>query len=479
MAAKASFDRSQVPEPIFDADTSLVDLYWKAWELAWDHVISRSGAPQSPYIDCGFTPGGGNVIWIWDSCFMAMYCKYAAQIFPSVETLNNFYWIIHDGAKSKLKIEHADNPPLFAWVEWENFCHSGNAGRLHYIFAERRYLQKHYDFIEQSRRWHWKKFATNPLFARRFPLGFLWSGVASGMDNTPRGRGKRGQILWLDLLAQQGLAAEHMAKIARVLGDTIAVEDFMARYEGIKSLLNARYWDPADGIYYDIKRKQPEQFVRVKTPAAFWPMLAGMCNQDQAARLAATVEDPRCFGGEVPWPSVARDDPDFDPDGRYWRGGVWLPTAYMATKALERYGFHELADATSGRLLAHINRTFKEHAPHTIWELYSPTAPKPGSTGNGHSPARPNFCGWSALGPISLFLENVLGFHTVDASKPRVDWRLHQEGRHGIRRLRFGAIIADLVHEGGTVEVSTNLPFALAINGQEFEVQEGTQVLPL
>ncbi|HMF31372.1 MAG TPA: trehalase family glycosidase [Candidatus Lokiarchaeia archaeon] len=474
-----AFDRTQVPEPIFDADPRLVDLYWFAWELAWNHVLERPGIPQSPYIDCGFTPGGGKVIWIWDSCFMALYCKYAPHIFPGVETLNNFYSMIHDGVKTPFKIEHADNPPLFAWAEWENFRFTGDIDRLRFILTEKQYLQKHFDFIEHTRRWHWLHYATNPLFAQRFPLGFLWSGVASGMDNTPRGRGKRRHMLWLDLLAQQGLTADYISQVATTLGDSATSADFQSRYATIKDLLNTHYWDAKDGIYYDIKRKHPEQFVKVKTPAAFWPMLARMCSSEQAEQLVAKLLDPHCLGGEVPLPSVSRDDPDFDPRGSYWRGGVWLPTAYMATKALERYGYYELADATAAQLVDHMERTYREHSPHTIWELYSPTAPQPGTTGNHHSPARPDFCGWSALGPISMFIENILGFHHVDALEPRVTWRLYQEGRHGIRRLRFGSILADIVTEGGTVEVTANGPFTLEINGQSFAIEEGSQSFTL
>jgi len=78
-----------------------------------------------------------------------------------------------------------------------------------------------------------------------------------------------------------------------------------------------------------------------------------------------------------------------------------------------------------------------------------------------------------------MFIENILGFHHVDALEPRVTWRLYQEGRHGIRRLRFGSILADIVTEGGTVEVTANGPFTLEINGQSFAIEEGSQSFTL
>ncbi len=37
----------------------------------------------------------------------------------------------------------------------------------------------------------------------------------------------------------------------------------------------------------------------------------------------------------IPLPSLSRSDPDFWPTGGYWRGSPWLPTSYMAIKALD------------------------------------------------------------------------------------------------------------------------------------------------
>ncbi len=472
-------DHNLLPAPVFDADPGMVDFYWKAWDYAWAHVITRPDIPQSPYIDCAFTPGGGKTIWIWDSCFMALYCKYAPHIFPGIETLENFYKIIHDRVKTPFKIEHPDNPPLFAWAEWETFRMTGNMERLRQVIIEKRYLQKHYDYLEHAKRWRWKRYARNPLFAQRHPLGFQWSGVASGMDNTLRGQGERRHMLWVDLLAQQGLSAEYIAKIATVLGDMTITSNFQAHYAAIKNLLNTRYWDEEDGIYYDIRVNPPHAFVKVKTPAAFWPMLAGICDQRQAEQLAAKVEDPNCFGGEVPWPSVARDDPAFNPKGKYWQGGVWLPTAYMGTKALERYGFYAVADRAAAKLLRHMLRTYQEWDPHTIWELFSPTAPEPGTTGNGVSRARPDFCGWSALGPVSLLIENMLGFRSMDAIERKITWNPPLKGRSGIRGLRLGPIVVDLIHEDGRLEVATSGNLSIEMKGRVYVVQKGSQVLSL
>ena len=43
--------RSRSPVPVYDGEPELNGLYWKAWELAHDHLIDLPGMPQTPYMD--------------------------------------------------------------------------------------------------------------------------------------------------------------------------------------------------------------------------------------------------------------------------------------------------------------------------------------------------------------------------------------------------------------------------------------------
>ena len=467
-----TLDKSQLPKPIFDEEHQFIELYWKAWEYAWDHIYEKAGAPQSPYMDEALTP---KAIWIWDTCFMVLYCRYAPKYFPGIESLNNFYIPLHDKTKSSLKIHHIDNPPLFAWVEYEYFKLTGDLERLKWVLEEKQYLQKHYDFINNMKPLRRKKIGVVPTMAKKYELGYQWRGTQSGMDNTPRGRGKYLKILWIDLLAQQGLAAKNLVNIAKMLNNEIIATKFQAEYEKVKKLLNQYYWNEEDGVYYDIKKKHPKEQVKVKTPATYWPMLANICDENQAKKLAENASNPDIFGGKIPYPSVSRDDPDFNPEGMYWRGGVWLPMAYMTTKALEQYGFYELADTNAYNLLKDMLKTYNEYEPATIWEVYSPTEPKPGTYKFNRKVFRPNFCGWSALGPISMLIENVLGFHHIYASEKKILWRLYRKGRHGIRRLKFGTIITDILYEKNKVEITSNEPYTLYINSKEYKIKKNQQ----
>ncbi len=470
------FSPDWCPEPVVDDFPDFVNLYWKAWALAWDHVKKCEGMPQSPFMDEGFA---NDRIWIWDTCFMVHFCKYAPDYFPGIESFDNFYQAMHDGVVIPLKMQHPDNPPLFAWIEYEYYKLTGDASRISGILLDKQYLQKHYEFIENVRSGQKPDYAVCEMTAQKEEFGFRWTGCPNGMDNTPRGRDDYDLILWVDLMAQQALSADCISRLAETIGADDIAGEYRQKSQQYFKILNEMYWDDEDGCYYDIKLQAPYDKVKIKTPASFWPMIAGAVNSEQAQKLEALAKDRDVFGGAMPWPSIARNDEDFCDDGRYWRGGIWLPTAYMATKALNRYGFLDTASELAQNLLSHMSKTYISYEPHTIWECYSPTSPTPSSAKAKEQVCRPDFCGWSALGPISMLIEDVIGFYDIDAIKNQISWNKHLPGRHGIRRLKFGGTITDIIADGNQISVSSTQDYSLVINGKVYEVKKGEQTFVL
>src|SRR6056297_1298993 len=489
---KEPLEKSKLPKPIFEKNKKFEKLYWVAWELAWDHVLQRNDTPQERYIDEAMDP---DQIWIWDSCFMALFCRYGYKTFPGIETLDNFYAILYDNYESPVKIHFADNPPLFAWIEHEYLKFTGDVERIKKILNKKNYLQQHFTFIDNARNQRKKRNVMVRHKARKERLGYRWQGNTSGMDNTPRGRtwwnntrmNLRGQIVdnniyWVDLLAQQALSAKYIEKLQKIIGNPSEAEKYRKKWMYLCKLLNRWYWDPNDGFYYDIKRKEAknhlknyssrenqheedtEIFNKVKSIASYWPLLAECSNATQAESMANYAKNPDYFGGIIPFPSLSRSDPEFVPQGRYWRGGVWLPTTYMATKALEKYGFIDLANDYAHRLLIAMLRTLEQFSLSTIWETYSPTEFQPSTQKRNKDYVREDFCGWSALGPIYLFIENILGFQEVNCLNEKIVWNIHHDCKHGIRNLCFGQFMADLIYPEGTLDIHTNKEFEVEVN---------------
>ncbi|MBO4341013.1 MAG: alpha,alpha-trehalase [Bacteroidales bacterium] len=466
-----------IPTPVFDARPEYVELYNVAWEQAREHIKYQPGLVQPRYMDEGFRD---EAIWIWDSEFMVMFCKYAPKLYPGIETLDNFYYTLHENAGSPLSVWHPDNPPFFAWVESDYYKFTDDKAHIKELITEKRFLQKHFELFNTMKPGTQFPFPIcNIGIAVNYKgIGYNWQSWQSGMDNTPRKREM--PLFWIDAISQQALSALYIARLAKVAGDKATEQEFTAKYEDLKEKVNKYYWDEEDCCYYDIREEDLSK-THILTPASFWPMLAEIPSAEQAESMVRFALQENKLGGIVPWPSVARDDVDFDPDGNYWRGGIWLPTAYMGIKALEKYGFFEEADASAEAVLEHQWQTYSQYDPHTIWECYNPTKPEPASKITSSSTriktVKADFCGWSALGPISLFIENVLGFYDVDAASSTIRWNLHQSCRHGIQNLSFGQTVTDIFYEDGKVTVVSNKPYRLHINGIEYKIHRGNNVI--
>ena len=125
-------------------------------------------------------------------------------------------------------------------------------------------------------------------------------------------------------------------------------------------------------------------------------------------------------------------------------------------------------------------RTYTDYTPHTIWECYNPEEYKPATTEElGDSIVRKDFCGWSALGPISVYIEFVLGFHTVDAFEKTVKWAKPNgiKGKIGIKNLKFGNIVTDIEADGENCTVISNNAYTLERNGKNYKIMPTEQMV--
>lgn len=492
--------KKYLPRPVCEEHPEYVEFYYKAWELAHDHVRSIPGMPQNPYMDEGVCD---TQIWIWDTCFMSFFCKFAKEVFPGVESFQNFYSVLHEGTllptvipkenepawtyatpgvPTNIKVHIPDNPPLFAWGEYENALFHGDTAYLKELLYKKKFLQKHYEWVENLTEKKEFSGVLTPNRMIRKKYGYQWDGCCSGMDNTPRGRTeipsvpypKNPDMLWIDAICQQALSAKMIARLFALLNDSESEKYWLAEFEAKKAIVNEYYWDEEDKFYYDISESDLG-FYKVRSIASYWALTAGVAPMERAEALVRLVFDKESFGGDIPFPSLARNDAEFEKDGRYWRGAVWLPTAYAALRGMAEYGYHREAQEAGRGLFEYMFKTYEMFEPHTIWECYAPEGFRPATRVSDESLVRPDFCGWSALGPIAVYIEFVLGFRSVNAFEKSVFWEKPDGfcGKIGIENLRFGSTVTDIIADGNHCTVRSNEPYTLYIKGRPFAILTG------
>lgn len=470
-------NKSNLPSPIIENNKEFVELYWEAWKLAFLHYKKPpQGSPfVSNYIDEAFSPS----VFQWDTIFMIMFARYANNIFPAIQSLDNFYCRQYENGYMCREIWEATgedyvyegrqntvNPPLFGWAELENFKLTGDKSRFAAILPV---LEKYAEWLEKYRK---KENTKHNLYWQ--------TGLGSGMDNTPRSGSA-----WTDMSAQVAMLHRDILFICTELGLKEKAEFHSKEFFRISEQINKLMWNEEDGLYYDLDDESKQ--VKEKTIACFWPMLAGMCDQQKAEKLLANLKNPKTFWRTIPFPSLAADAKDYKAHGEYWQGGVWAPTNVMVIKGLDKFSFddsygyaHAFREFATYATQTYLDAMFKVYKQTgTIWENYSPEHYMRGL------PAQPDFVGWSGCGPIMLLIENIIGIH-ADATKNEILWYLNRVDKHGIKNLTFGNVIANLICEKRDavnklckITITTNKPFTLkAINWtkktETFEIKKGT-----
>ncbi|SPE33189.1 conserved exported hypothetical protein [Acidobacteriia bacterium SbA2] len=483
--------RSQLPSPIYDDNPVLVRLYWKAWELAFHNFYEP--APQSGFVSQFIDPAFNKNIFLWDSCFMTMFCNYAYPLVPGISSLDNFYakqhedgeicreivrntgtdfdsWVNHEdkplisrwgwpgydemvGAARSAPVVYTGrtipspnprltldglNHPILAWAELEHYRVTGDKDRLEEVWQP----LVHY-------------YAALQLYLRQ-GNGLYVTDWAS-MDNSPRNAYLKNGGTGIDISSEMALFARQLSEMGLILGKDTDARKYSAEADQLDSAINHAMWDGNRKFYFDLMldgKRAP-----VMTIAAYWTLLAGVASSDQAADLVTELKNPETFGRSNLVPTLAANQAGYEPLGGYWRGSVWAPTDTMIMQGLEKYGYSDLARHIALNHLELVAHVYEKTG--TIWENYSPDHAQQGN------PAKSDFVGWSGIGPIMYLLEYAIGLRP-DAAHNRLVWRIEAGGQRGCERFRFNGHVVSLIagpatngSKVETIHVQSDSPFEL------------------
>jgi glycogen debranching enzyme len=314
-----------------------------------------------------------------------------------------------------------------------------------------------------------------------YPFYYFLDCGSSGMDDSPRAPRSPGAgefFDWIDLSSQMVLSFRCLAKMCATLGDDEKSKYWLARTEELAKAINDDLWCKRTKFYHD--RSSAPNFVNSKTIAGFWPILAEIANDDKLDSLINYLQDEKTFNRLVPVPTLSADDCNYCEDGTYWIGGVWAPTNYMVTRGLTRAGAEaaDTAHRIAVKYLDGLTTTYRNVEPHSLWECYNPEKPLPGLDAYFRRWVKPDFVGWSGLGPIAMLIENIFGIE-INAPARRLDWNIRLCENHGIENLKVGDAIVSLKCEFSesndgkpkiTVNSNENIDVQVKFNGKIVEI---------
>ncbi len=193
-----------------------------------------------------------------------------------------------------------------------------------------------------------------------------------------------------DLNTYLCLQQEALAKIAHVLGAEQDAARWAQRADAQAARMVRWMWDENAGMFW-ANRPNHGARVTVRTPFSLFPLLTGRLPRDINQRLIQHLTDEQEFWPPYPLPTVALNDPKFNPQ-QMWRGPTWMNVNYLMIEGLQRTGYDAIARELRRRTLDLLCRH------DDIYEYYHPlTGEVP--------PKAASIFGWSAAVFIDLAIQ--------------------------------------------------------------------------
>ncbi len=363
------------------------DRFRSAYAYAWWIMANNLIGPQGQIAYEAMMPSKLFYVglWLWDSAMHALAYRHVDPELARNQIRAMLACQLEDGMLPDAvydegviaTIDHpiraeVTKPPILAWV----------ALKLHETDPDLDFLQEIYIPLVRWNAW-W--FAMNDddvdgLVQYNHPY-------SSGLDDNPLwdlGMPVESPDLNTYLCVQMGSLAE----IAEILGIEFEAKMWRARAAAIVQRMMKDMWDEESGIFRALHEERP---IPVVTPFNLYPLWTGQLPDQIQERLLGHLTNPDEFWGEYSLPSVAYNDPNFDPL-TMWRGPVWVNINYFFIEALGQIGEFELAnqlrDKTLNLIMSH----------DSIYEYYNALTGEPPDTAA-------DIFGWTAAVFIDLAIQ--------------------------------------------------------------------------
>ncbi len=365
----------------------VAEPYRRTYAYAWWIMANNLISPQGNVIYEAMAPSKINYVglWLWDNAMHALAYRHVdpelarnqiravlAYQLPNGMLPDAIY---DEGVVSTLShpiIGSVTKPPILAWA----------ALKLHESEPDLNFLQEIYVPLVRFNAW-WLTYNDDDadgLAAYNHPY-------SSGLDDSPLwdyGMPVESPDLNTYLCVQMG----SLGLMAELMGMHSEAAMWRRRAKAIVNRMIEDFWDDEAGIFWALHNEEP---VRVVTPFNLYPLWTGQLPVHIRDRLVSHLTNPEMFWGEYALPTVARNDPHYQPD-RMWRGPVWANINYFFIEALRQVGETELArtlrDKTLELIMSHPN----------IYEYYN------ADTGEAPVTAADIF-GWTAAVFIDLAID--------------------------------------------------------------------------
>ena len=322
----------------FERAPLVTEPYRRKYAYCWWVMANNLISPMGTVMYEAMTPSKTSYVglWLWDSAMHSLAFRHVDPELARNQIRAMLDCQLPDGMLPDAvydegivaEIDHpirADvtKPPILAWA----------ALKLHESAPDHEFLKEIYVSLVRWNAW-WFSMNDDDVDG----LAQYNHPYSSGLDDNPlwdQGMPVESPDLNTYLCVQMG----SLANMAEILDMPEEALMWRRRAEGIVHRMIEDFWDEEAGLFRALHDNQP---IPVNTPFNLYPLWTGQLPDDIKERLLAHLTNPEEYWGEIMLPTVARNDPTYEP-GTMWRGPVWANINYFFVEALQQIGEHELA----------------------------------------------------------------------------------------------------------------------------------------
>ena len=386
----------------FSMSCAAAEARWRAWfsrvpavdepfhrsyAYAWWVMANNLISPRGNVAYEAMTPSKISYVglWLWDSAMHALAYRHVDPELARNQIRAMLSCQLPDGMLPDAvydegiiaTIDHpisaeVTKPPILAWT----------ALKLHETDPDLDFLEEIYVPLVRWNAW-WFSMNDDDVDG----LAQYNHPYSSGLDDSPLwdyGLPVESPDLNTYLCVQMG----SLALIAEALGMNAEGAMWRRRAASIVRRMITDFWDEEAGLFRALHNEQP---IPVVTPFNLYPLWTGQLPETIRDRLIAHLTNPDEFWGEYLIPTVAKNDPHFDPE-TMWRGPAWININYFFIEALRQVGEQELAHILLDKTLELVMNQ------PGIYEYYNSNTGEPPATAA-------NIFGWTAAVFIDLAIQ--------------------------------------------------------------------------
>lgn len=142
----------------------------------------------------------------------------------------------------------------------------------------------------------------------------------------------------------------YLAQLGEILGKNEEAYELKSGASKLKSMIQDQFYDKEDGWFYDTSI-DGSHFIKGAGSEGWTALWAEAASVEQAEAVKDKMMDEQKFFTKVPFQTMSKDHPKFDPLNGYWRGPNWLDQAYFGIKGLRNYEYDTEADKATLQIM--------------------------------------------------------------------------------------------------------------------------------